>query len=100
MYTSTIDVNSCAEIIIDLASLKSKGIYNLGSRNMTSKKNFAINVSKKLKKKIKNKSVSCDIQKISRGKNLGLNVNKIEKKIGYKMPTSKKSIINLVEEYQ
>ncbi len=100
MYTSTIDVNSCAEIIIDLASLKSKGIYNLGSRNMTSKKNFAINVSKKLKKKIKYKSVSCDIQKISRGKNLGLNVNKIEKKIGYKMPTSKKSIINLVEEYQ
>jgi len=100
MYTSTMDVNTCAEIIIDLASLKSKGIYNLGSRNMTSKKNFAISVSKNLNKMIKYKSVSCDIQKISRGKNLGLSVNKIEKKIGYKMPTLNQSIINLVKEYQ
>ena len=100
MYTSTMDVNTCAEIIIDLALLKSKGIYNLGSRNMTSKQNFAISVSKNLKKKIEYKSVSCDMQKISRGKNLGLNVDKIEKKIGYKMPTSNQSIINLVKEYQ
>ena len=100
MYTSTLDVNSCAKIIIDLASLKSKGIYNLGSRNMISKKNFAINVSKNLKKNMKYESVSCDIQKIARGKNLGLNVNKIEKKIGYKMPTINQSIINLVNEYQ
>ena len=100
MYTSTMDVNSCAEIIIDLASLKSKGIYNLGSRNMISKKNFAISVSKKLKKKIKYRNISCDMQQISRGKNLGLNVNKIEKKIGYKMPTSNQSIVNLVKEYQ
>tara|TARA_B110000971_G_C19951764_1_gene473692 strand:- start:23 stop:874 length:852 start_codon:yes stop_codon:yes gene_type:complete len=100
MYTSTMDVNTCAKIIIDLALLKSKGIYNLGSRNMISKKNFAISVSKKLKKKIKYKSMSCDVQQISRGKNLGLCVNKIEKKIGYKMPTSNQSIINLVKEYQ
>ena len=100
MYTSTMDVNSCAEIIIDLASLKSKGIYNLGSRNMISKKNFAISVSKKLKKKIKYRNISCDMQQISSGKNLGLNVNKIEKKIGYKMPTSNQSIVNLVKEYQ
>jgi len=100
MYTSTMDVNTCAEIIIDLASLKSKGIYNLGSRNMTSKKNFAISVSKYLKKKIKYKSVSCDMQQISRGKNLGLSVKKIEKKIGYKMPTSNQSIISLVKEYR
>lgn len=100
MYTSTLDVSSCAKIIIDLASLKSKGIYNLGSRSMISKKNFAINVSKNLKEKMQYKSVSCDIQKISRGKNLGLNVNKIEKKIGYKMPTINQSIINLIKEYQ
>jgi hypothetical protein len=40
------------------------------------------------------------MQQISSGKNLGLNVNKIEKKIGYKMPTSNQSIVNLVKEYQ
>ena len=100
MYTSTMDVQTCAEIIIKLAMLKSKGIYNLGSRNMITKENFAKKLSKILKIKIKYKSISSDIQKVSRGKNLGLNVKKIEQKIGYKMPTSSQSIINLLKEYQ
>ena len=38
MYTSTIDVKSCAKIIVELTVLKSKGIYNVGSRNHISKK--------------------------------------------------------------
>ncbi len=100
MYTSTIDVQTCADIIIKLAMLKSKGVYNLGSRNMITKENFAKNLSKILKLKIKYKSVSSDIQHVQRGKNLGLDVKKIEKKIGSKMPTSNQSIINLVKEYQ
>ena len=100
MYTSTMDVQTCAEIIIKLAMLKSKGIYNLGSRNMTTKESFAKKLSKILKIKIKYKSISSDIQQVPRGKNLGLDVKKIEKKIGYKMPTSNQSIINLVKEYQ
>ena len=100
MYTSTMDVQTCAKTIIKLAMLKSKGIYNLGSRNMTTKESFAKKLSKILKIKIKYKSISSDIQKVSRGKNLGLNVKKIEQKIGYKMPTSSQSIINLLKEYQ
>ena len=100
MYTSTIDVQTCADIIIKLAMLKSKGIYNLGTRNMITKEDFAKNLSKILKLKIKYKSVSSDIQHVQRGKNLGLDVKKIEKKIGSKMPTSNQSIINLVKEYQ
>ena len=100
MYTSTMDVQTCAKTIIKLAMLKSKGIYNLGSRNMITKENFAKKMSKILKIKIKYKSISSDIQQVSRGKNLGLNVKKIEKKIGYKMPTSSQSIINLLKEYQ
>ena len=100
MYTSTMDVQTCAETIIKLAMLKSKGIYNLGSRNMTTKESFAKKLSKILKIKIKYKSISSDIQQVPRGKNLGLDVKKIEKKIGYKMPTSNQSIINLVKEYQ
>ena len=100
MYTSTMDVQTCAKTIIKLAMLKSKGIYNLGSRNMITKENFAKKLSKILKIKIKYKSISSDIQQVSRGKNLGLNVKKIEEKIGYKMPTSSQSIINLLKEYQ
>jgi len=100
MYTSTMDVQTCAETIIKLAILKSKGIYNLGSRNMITKENFAKKLSNILKIKIKYKSVSSDILQVPRGKNLGLDVKKIEKKIGYKMPTTNQSIINLVKEYQ
>ena len=46
------------------------------------------------------KSAIGRVQKVPRGKNLGLDVSKIEKKLGYKMPTSNKSIINLLKEYQ
>ena len=100
MYTSTIDVKSCAKIIIDLALLKSKGIYNLGARNMMSKKNFAIHLSKVLNLKIIFKSVSSDMLNIPRGKNLGLNVKKIEQKLGYLLPTTKESIKKLSEDYK
>ena len=100
MYTSTLDVKTCAEIIIELALLKSKGIYNLGTRNMLSKEKFAVNLSKILKRRLEYKSVSCDMQQISRGKNLGLNVKKIEKKLGYRMPTAYQSILNLAKEYK
>ena len=100
MYTSNVDVKSCAKIIIDLALLQSKGIYNLGARNMISKKEFAIYLSKILKLKIYYKSISCDTLNVARGKNLGLNVKKIEQKLGYSMPTPKQSIKSLAEDYK
>ena len=46
MFTSTIDIKTCSKVIIDLASRKSKGVYNLGTRDMISKKNFKIYFSK------------------------------------------------------
>ena len=100
MYTSTLDVKTCANIIVKLCLLRSKGIYNLGSRDMVSKERFAIGIAKIMKKRIKFKSLSCQMLNVPRGKNLGLNVNKIEKKLGFRMPTSNKSMINLVEEYK
>ena len=100
MYTSTLDVNTCAKLIIKLSTINSKGIFNLGSGNMITKEKFAINVSKKLGKKINYESVSCDIQKVPRGKNLGLNVKKIEKKLKMKMPSINISIKNLLKEYK
>ena len=44
--------------------------------------------------------MSCDIQKVKRGKYLGLDVRKIEKKLNCRMPTANRSIINLLKEYQ
>ena len=100
MYTSTLDVSTCAKYIVKLSLLSSNGVYNLGTKNMISKKQFAIYVSKLLKKKIYYKTSSCDTLSTKRSKNLGLNVKKIEKKIGERMITSKEAIKNLVSEYK
>tara|TARA_B100000965_G_C19596578_1_gene760525 strand:- start:2523 stop:3374 length:852 start_codon:yes stop_codon:yes gene_type:complete len=99
MYTSTIDVKNCAGLIIKLAMTNSNGIYNLGTSDMISKKEFAIKVSKILNKKIFYTTTSIDILKVPRGKNLGLNVKKIEKKLNLKMISSNKSIKNNLKEY-
>ena len=67
---------------------------------MISKKNFAIDLSKILNLKIIYKSVSSDTLNVPRGKNLGLNVKKIEQKLGYLLPTTKESIKSLSEDYK
>ena len=54
-------------------------------------------------KSVTEKKVKCFAkrkEKTPRGKNLGLNVKKIENKIGYRMPTSEKAVTNLVLEYK
>ena len=96
MYTSTLDVKTCSKLIVDLIISGSSGIYNLGSRDAISKKEFAVKYAAKIKKKITFTSESCDVLKVPRGKNLGLNVKKIEKKLNIKMPTSTRVIRNLV----
>ncbi len=99
MYTSTIDVKTCATLIVKLILLNASGIYNIGSKDVISKQDFIINFAKRMKKKLNFDSVSSDVLKVKRGKNLGMNVTKIENKLNIKMPTSKKVINNLVKEY-
>ena len=50
--------------------------------------------------RIKYKEASSETLLVKRGKNLGLNVKKIEKKLGVKMPSSNQAIYNLVKEYK
>lgn len=100
MYTSTLDVSTCAKYLVKLSLSNAIGVYNLGTKNMISKKQFAIYVAKLLKKKINYKTTSCDILITKRSKNLGLNVKKIEKIIGEKMITSQDAIKNLISEYK
>ncbi len=99
MYISTLDVETCAKIIIDLSLMESRGIYNVGTKDMVSKKNFALQMSKTLKLKINYRNVSCETLTVPRGKNLGLNVKKIEQKLGYSMPTIQQSIRSLAKYY-
>ncbi len=99
MYTSTLNVKKCAELIIKLTLINSKGIYNLGTKNMLTKKEYAENLSKIMQKKFVFTTSSVDILKVPRGKNLGLDVRKIEKKLNLKMISANKAIANCLKEY-
>ena len=99
MYASTLDVNYCAKVIINLIKKDAVGIYNVGSRDAINKLEFAKLYAKKLKKTIKFNAVSTDVLKVSRGKYLGLDVNKTEKKLGIKMINSKKVVLNLSKNF-
>ena len=100
MYTSTLDVKYCAKIILKLMFNNSRGIYNVGSKDCLSKKDFAVLFAKKLNKNINFKEISCQKPGIIRGNNLGLNVKKTENKLKIKMINSKKVIDNLVKEFR
>tara|TARA_B100000795_G_scaffold270073_2_gene262507 strand:+ start:3712 stop:4584 length:873 start_codon:yes stop_codon:yes gene_type:complete len=101
MYTSTIDLKTFSKILIKLTLTKSFGIFNIGANEILSKKEFAIKYFKNLKKNLKYKDVSANNTKLialKRGKYLGLNIKKVEKKLKIKMPSSIKVIKNLVYE--
>lgn len=100
MFTSTIDIESCAKFILQLTCVNSRGIYNLGCKGQISKKDFAIKFAKKLGLTLNYEGVSSNISKITRGNNLGMNVKKIEKKLNLNMPTINKVINNLVKYYK
>ena len=100
MYTSTLDVKNCARFIVDLTLKESRGIYNLGTRDAISKKQFAVKFSKKIKKKLIFKEINCINNTITpRNLNLGMNVSKIEKKLNRKMISSNQAIANLAKDY-
>ena len=101
MFTSTIDLNTFSKILIKLTLTKSSGVFNIGSNETLSKKEFAIKYFSKLKKKLKYKIISVNnnnLIPLKRGKYLGLNIKKIEKKLKIKMPNSNKIIKNLIYE--
>lgn len=99
MFTSTIDIGSCAKYIVKLTLANSKGIYNLGAKNQISKKDFALRFMKQLGINLKYKSVKSNIYNIKRGEYLGMNVKKIENKLNVKMPSINKVINNLKKDF-
>ena len=97
MFVSTLDVFSCADIIKKLINKKACGVYNVGTNKPLSKKDFAIYFAKKMQMNLVYKSISLEKIKIKRSKYLGLNVNKVEKKLKKKMISPKTAINNLVK---
>ena len=99
MYCSTLDVISAADLILDLSMKNAVGIYNLGSEDFITKKDFFLKVAAEMKIKVLSfKEESVDKMKIKRNKNIGLNVSKIKKFLNKDMPTSTEVIKKLVKE--
>ena len=98
MYTSTIDIKSLITIIKKLIIKNGNGTYNLGSSQCLSKLEFARKYFKLIKKKPKIKILKTnnDTNLVLRGRYLGLNVNKIERKLNMNMPSTNKVLQNLL----
>jgi dTDP-4-dehydrorhamnose reductase len=99
IFSSTLDVETCAKIILKITFSNASGVYNLGTCDAVSKKYFIINFAKFLKKRIIYISENYDDSLLKKAKNLGLDNSKIEKKLKIKMINSNKSIHNMVKSY-
>lgn len=99
LFVSTIDVNTCASLILNLIKIDACGIYNCSANTAISKKQFALYFSKKIKKNLIFNDVSVSIDHVKRQKYLGLDTKKIEKKLGKNMISPYKAINNLAKEY-
>jgi len=98
MYTSTIDVKTLSKVLIKLIKSSAKGVYNVAARGCLNKKDFALNFSKLINKKIIFIERSLKENKQKRGFCMCLNVKKVEKKLGTKMISINKAINNLSKE--
>lgn len=87
-YSSPLHVDDMARISLDLADKKASGVYNVSSRDVSSKGNFIYAVAK---------AMNIDADWVTEGSGhklatkramcLGLDVSKAEKKLGYQLPT-------------
>jgi dTDP-4-dehydrorhamnose reductase len=96
MFTSTLDVKTCAKMIKKLIYVNATGIYNVGAKDAISKKDFALLFAKLMKKEINYIEESVSSSKVKRGKFLGLDVSKVEKALSVRMPYSKDVVKNIV----
>ncbi len=97
MYVSTLDVSTCANIIKNLINKNVSGVYNVGTNKPLTKKDFAIYFANKMQIDLNYKSVSLEEINLKRPKYLGLNVNKVEKRLKKKMISPKTVINNFVK---
>ena len=100
-YTSSIDVYNFSRILWDLIKNKPSGIYNLASSEVSSKKDFIFFLADSFNLSTSN----CTPAKINndglkRATSLGLNTQKIENILGYKLPTLKDVTDSLKNYYE
>lgn len=100
-YTSSIDIYTFSKILWEFIKNKPSGIYNISSSEVFSKKDFIFSLAD-----IFNLSTSnCHPTKINnnnlkRATSLGLSTKKVEKYLGYKLPSLKEVVNSLKANYE
>ena len=100
-YTSSIDVVSFSDILLQLIAMESKGLFNIGSSEVSSKMEFIMKTAEVFGYNSYNVEPGT-IRSISgprRAESLGLDVSKVEKETGCKMPNLETVIFNIFNEY-
>lgn len=100
-FTSSIDVCTLSRIILDFSDLHATGLINVGSRDVSSKKEFILQFASQFGYNITNVKTGTvkDLTGVRRGESLGLDVSNAECLLGYMMPRTDEVIANLHNEY-
>lgn len=100
-FTSPIEVTLLGEILLECYNKKLYGIFNISSSEVISKYDFALKTAEKFsfEKNLINKIKLENNVNVKRALSLGLNVNKIEKALGIKMPNIDSVLNVLLKKY-
>ena len=100
-YTSSMHTEDFAKVLHDVIPLHPVGTYNLASRDVTSKRDFILALSKTLFGKYPSYQEGSvkNLQGVPRADSPGLDTEKIERLVGYKMPNLQETMISIKKEY-
>lgn len=99
-YTSSIYTTDFAKILVDVIKKHPKGVYNLASSEVRSKKDFVMGLAKFIfGKSLEYIETSvANINGVTRANSLGLDTSKIETLLGYKMPGFEDTLASIKKE--
>lgn len=98
-FTSTIDAGSLARAILDLTVRKATGLFNVGSSEVASKREFVTALAEAMSIELDWATAgSVKNLAIPRAESLGLDVSRAEAILGYRMPDLKTIVASLIAE--
>lgn len=102
VFTSSIDTKSFSKALLTLIDKDTKGVINLASSEVSSKKQFIVALANMFNLSLDNTqtvNISLSDQIPNRNESLGLDVSKAEKILGYSLPNLTQVIQSLSQEY-
>jgi dTDP-4-dehydrorhamnose reductase len=100
-FTSSIHTRQFSKILLDILRVHPIGVLNLASSTVSSKEEFAVALSKRIFLSIpKYREGSVASLGTKRADSLGLSTTRIERLLGYNMPTLDEVIESIADEYK